>query len=129
MVIRTDLPPDVVAQGSKKTLDEARENGVRNSGGTLKEEKEIELDGNPGREMVLDLPDSRIRGGGIYKSRIYLVGQTHYQVITASPKARERSEEMKAFLNSFRLERDKPGRQTEGSAKEQSPPKCDQAIR
>ena len=33
--------------------------GSANSGGTLMEEKEIELGDHPGREMVLDLPDSR----------------------------------------------------------------------
>jgi hypothetical protein len=103
LVMRSDLPPDAIAGGARKTLDEARDAGVQKSGGTLRQEREIELDGHPGREMVLDLPDSRVRGGGIYRTRIYLVGRTHYQAITLSSKARERPEEMKAFLDSFRL--------------------------
>ena len=48
MMIRSDLPPEAVAGGAKKTLDEARDSGIKNSRGTLKEEKEIELDGYPG---------------------------------------------------------------------------------
>jgi hypothetical protein len=111
MVIRTELPPAVVAGGPRKTLDEARDKGVRKSGGTLREEKEIEMNGHPGRELVLDLPDSRFRGGAIYKTRIYLVGRTQYQVITASSKAKERPGQMKAFLESFRLEVHEPRRQ------------------
>ena len=103
IVSRTELQPEAIAGGPKKTLDEARDKGVRNSRGKLVEEKEIELAGHPGREIVLDLPDSRVRGGGIYRSRIYLVGRIHYQVVTLSPKARERPEEMKAFLESFQL--------------------------
>jgi hypothetical protein len=117
MVIRSELPPDAVAGGAKMTLDEARERGVQKSGGTLREEREIVLDGHPGREMVLDLPDSQVRGGGIYRARIYLVGRTHYQVLAMAPKARERSEEINAFLNSFRLEVDKPASQGDRGTK------------
>ncbi len=106
MVLRSDLPPEVDVKDVKKLLDEARDQGVKNSRGKLKSEKEIELDGNPGREMVLDLPDSRVKGGGIYKSRIYLVGHTHFQVAAMVPKSEEDPEEIKAFLDSFRLKDD-----------------------
>jgi hypothetical protein len=118
MVIRSELPPDAVAGGPKKTLDDARDNGVRNSGGKLREEKEIELGGHPGREIILDLPDSRVRGGGIYRSRSYLVGTTHYQVITVSPKAAARPDEMTAFLKSFRLNEVKQEQQGDGGTKQ-----------
>jgi hypothetical protein len=89
LVFRSGLPPDAVTGDARKVLDEARDAGVRNSRGTLKEEKEIQLDGHPGRDMLLDLPESRMRGGGIYRARVYLVGRTHYQVATLSSKARE----------------------------------------
>jgi hypothetical protein len=103
VVVRSVLPPAAVAGSPKTVLDEARDDGVKNSGGTLKEEKEIELDGHPGREMILELPDSRIRGGGIYRTRIYLVGRTHYQVIAASSKAKDQPRQVAAFLESFKL--------------------------
>jgi len=106
MVMRSDLPPDTVAKDPKKVLDEARDNGVRNSGGTLREEKEIKLDGKPGREMLLDLPPSKVKGGGIYRSRVYLIGRTHFQVMTMAPKSRENAVETKAFLDSFRFKGD-----------------------
>ena len=48
LMTRSELPPEAVAGGAKKTLDEARDAGIKNSRGTLKEEKEIELDGYPG---------------------------------------------------------------------------------
>jgi len=108
LVIRSELPPDTVAKDPKEVLDEARENGVRNSGGTLGEEKEIELDGKPGREMLLDLPPAKASGGRIYRARVYLVGRTHFQVITLAPKSQENPGEMKAFLDSFRLKSDLP---------------------
>ncbi len=73
---------------------------MKNSGGTLKSEKKIVLDGHPGREMVLELPDSKVHGGGTYRSRLYLAGRIHYQVTTLSPKSNERPAEMKAFLES-----------------------------
>ena len=106
MVLRSDLPPEVDVKDVKKLLDDARDQGVKNSRGKLTSEKEIELDGNPGREMILDLPDSRVKGGGIYKSRIYLVGHTHFQVAAMAPISDENPEELKAFLDSFRLKDD-----------------------
>jgi hypothetical protein len=39
-----------------------------------------------------------------------LVGRIHYQVVALTAKARERPEEMKAFLDSFRLDVNKPAR-------------------
>jgi len=103
MIMISELPPDTLKRNAKEVLDEARDKGVQNSRGTLREEKEIELGGFPGREMILDLPDSRVRGGGIYRTRLYLVGRTHYQVITLSSKAKAKSNVMSAFLDSFRL--------------------------
>jgi hypothetical protein len=103
LVIRSDLPPKVDVTDAKKLLDDARDKGVKNSGGTLRDEKEIELDGHPGREMTLELPDSKVKGGGIYKTRIYLVGHAHLQVITLAPKSEANLKEINAFLDSFRL--------------------------
>jgi hypothetical protein len=88
-------------------LDEAWDKGVRKAGGTLKSEKEIEMDGRPGRELVVELAESRVPGGGILRSRIYLVGRTQYQAVAMSPKAKVRSGEMEAFLESFRLKGEK----------------------
>src|SRR5215471_17233028 len=103
MIIRSDVPASVLAKGPKKVLDEARDQGVKKAGATLREEKAIELDGHPGREMVLDVPESRTRPAGIYRSRVYLVGRTHYSVIAFSSKSGDRSKEITSFLDSFRL--------------------------
>ena len=50
-------------------------------------------------------------GGGIYRSRIYLVGQTHYQVMTVSSTSKEKPKVTSSFLDSFKFKRD------EGKAK------------
>ena len=101
-------PPAVAVAGNPKAvLDEARDAGVKNANGSLEEEKEIEQDGHPGREMTMELPDSRIRGGGIYRSRIDLIGRIHYLVAAVSSKTNDRPSQVKAFLESFHLEGDR----------------------
>ncbi len=120
MVMVSELPPDTLKKNVKELLDEARDKGVQNSRGTLREEKEIELNGFPGREMVLDLPESRMRGGGIYRGRIYLVGRLHYQAISLVPKPKAKSDVMGAFLDSFRLKDRNTKREGDGAEKRQS---------
>jgi hypothetical protein len=106
IISRTEYPPGVVDGDPKKVLDEARDVGVRNCEGTLREEKEIALAGHPGREMIVDVPESRMprgSGGGVFRARVFLIGPTHYSVGVLSSKAREKPEEVKAFMDSFRF--------------------------
>ncbi len=102
----TEFSEGVLKQNAKEVLDDARETGVKKSGGTLREEREIKLNDSPGREMTIDLPDSKLRGGGIFRSRVYLVGRTHYQVAAMSTKANDNPNVKRAFLNSFQLKRE-----------------------
>jgi hypothetical protein len=102
----SEFPRGALKENAKEVLDEARDIGVQKSKGTQREEKEIELDDFPGREMVLDLPESRMRGSGIYLARIFLVGQTHFQVVTLSSKSNEKPNVRRAVLHSFKLKRD-----------------------
>jgi hypothetical protein len=102
----TECSPGVLKQNANEVLDDARDNGVKKSGGTLREERKIKLNEFPGREMTIDLPDSKLRGGGIFKSRVYLVGRTHYQVAAMSTIANENPNVQRAFLNSFQLKRE-----------------------
>ena len=102
----TEFSQGVLKQNTKEVLDDARDNGVKKSGGTLREEREIKLNDSPGREMTVDLPESKLRGGGVFKSRVYLVGRTHYQVAAMSTRANENPNVQRAFLNSFQLKRE-----------------------
>jgi hypothetical protein len=67
----------------------------------LVEDRLISLDGNPGREVVVEQSEQVL-----VKARIYVVGQRLYQVIVIAPKAKGFPPEAAAFLDSFRLLRD-----------------------
>jgi len=78
-----------------KRLDYAREGAVNSSGGTLKSETKRELDGHPGRDVVI-VKDSEV----VVRTRIYLVKNRLYQVMTLGKVPAKESD---AFLDSFRL--------------------------
>jgi hypothetical protein len=94
--------PDAV----KLLLDRGREGGLASSGGKLKSEKDIKLNGFSGREWLVDLP-----GGLSATARAYWVKRQLYQLIfVAIPKANEGPEAIKVrqdlankFFESFTL--------------------------
>lgn len=86
---------DVKKATIAKRLDQARDGAVESARGTLKSEKAIELEGHPGRELVIE-KDKEI----IARTRIFLVKNRLYQVMAlGSVPAKEAS----SFLESFRL--------------------------
>jgi hypothetical protein len=78
-----------------KRLDYARDGAVSSSGGILKSEAKCELDGNPGRDIVI-VKDGEV----IVRTRIYLVENRLYQVMTLGKVPAKVAD---AFLDSFRL--------------------------
>jgi hypothetical protein len=67
------------------------------------DERPTSLDGYPGWQYTLELPESKLPGGGIYKARAYLVKQRLYQVVAVTPKADAPSKDAEEFVQSFRL--------------------------
>ena len=81
-----------------KRLDQARDGAVEKSGGKLRGEKKIELDGQPGREIVIEN-----NGEVIAKMRIYLVQRRLYQVMVLGNEPTFKSKDVGTFLDSFRV--------------------------
>ena len=101
--------PDEITDAAriKDLLDGGRDGGLSSTGGRLKSEKEIKLNGFFGREWLVDLP-----GGISTIARAYWVKRSLYQIvfISESPVANESAEAAAArqelaarFLNSFTL--------------------------
>jgi ABC-type glycerol-3-phosphate transport system substrate-binding protein len=100
VVAYSDYPMDVVqSKGAQIILDGARDGAVTNTGGTLLEEQDIEIQGYPGRQLKVKSPD----GEGIAQARMYLVGNRLYQIFVASPTADSGSPDIPKYLESFRL--------------------------
>ena len=78
----------------------AIDGAVKNCGGKLLSEKEIQLNGYSGREVRIDYQD----GLAVIKMRMYLVGSTIYiQQVIIKP-AKENNKNQQRFFDSFKLE-------------------------
>jgi hypothetical protein len=77
----------------------ARQGMIANSpGASMVGEKEITLDGNPGRETVLKAPDK-----GTLVVRMYAVRPRIYLLFTGGKNFQPTSPEIEKFFSSFRL--------------------------
>lgn len=99
----SDYPEDVVKQSDPENmLDGSRNGAVSNVNGKLVLESKVSLDGNPGREIVIDAKTGAGQDATV-KARIYLVGSRLYQVMVIGPKGQISSADMDEFLQSFKL--------------------------
>ena len=103
MIGYSDYPEDIIKQNDpQKLLDGGRDGAVSNVNGKLDSELKIDLDGNPGRALVISAKAGNDQDATI-KARIYLVGNRLYQVMMVAPKGEVSSSEMDEFLKSFKL--------------------------
>jgi hypothetical protein len=103
VVAFSDYPPQMVAQSEPEMLlNSSRDGAVNNLGGTLVSEEVIDLEGYPGRSLVIKADDETNKPT-IISSRIYLVDNRLYQVLVVSPEGQEIQESSKTFLESFDL--------------------------
>ena len=97
-----DIPERLNAAGkTEKLLNGARDGAA--SKGTIREEKKIALDGNPGREIVIDSPN-----GIASRMRIYLVKNRFYQTLVSVRKGKENDADVFKMLDSFKLTENDP---------------------
>ena len=106
MMSYADFPEPVTdPQTIKAMLDGARDNALAKTGGRLKEEKEIKLDGRPGRDWFVGFP------GGLARARAYWDTQRFYQQVVLMSEGKDAAAEsrreatMRKFLESFALTR------------------------
>ena len=98
-----DYPESIIQKISPQViLDGARNGMVSNINGKLISETKIALEGNPGRELLIDV----LAGKGqemTLKTRIFLVKNRLFQIMWLAPKGRASIIEMDAFLQSLKL--------------------------
>jgi hypothetical protein len=105
MVIQTDYPAESISSDDTAMLPaffrNAIDGGVANAKGKLVFEKEIKFNGYPGREIKIEMADSKSTTPVHLTSRIFLVKNRMYmmQVITR----KEGNASIKKFWDSFAL--------------------------
>jgi hypothetical protein len=103
MAMYADYPPSVM-KGDRgeieRMIDGARDGALHSAGARLVEEKPIKLDGNFGRELVLEKQDRSM----VSRMRVYVVGARLYtvQALSASGLAMP-DPDAERFLDSFKL--------------------------
>lgn len=97
-VIYSDYPASVANADPQKVLDGGRDGAVAEMKGRLLQEQNITIQGHPGRELHIEIPQ------GMVKARIYLVGVRLYQILSVSTKEMISPEDTEKFFSSFRLE-------------------------
>ncbi|MEM1309923.1 MAG: hypothetical protein AAF892_02900 [Cyanobacteria bacterium P01_D01_bin.71] len=104
VVAYSDYPLEMVREiDPQELLDSSRDGAVANLGGTLETEEAIDLDGNPGRSLVISTEANQAQPATI-NSRIYLVDNRLYQILVVTPEGTDATESSAAFLDSFNLE-------------------------
>lgn len=103
VVAYSDYPPDLVAQNDPTTLlDGSRDGAVSNVGGTLINEDTIDLEGNPGRSLIIDTQTETGEAATVH-ARLYLVDNRLYQVLVVVPQTAAEQVNVSTFLDSFTL--------------------------
>ncbi len=99
----SDYPKAVLEKLTpEKMLSDGVKGGIAKIRGTKKSEKNINLDGYPGKEYTFTIPSSRIPGGGKGKARMYMVENRLYQILALGKKSAPEADFNK-FLDSFEL--------------------------
>jgi hypothetical protein len=101
--IFTDYPDSLISSDKKEILSDFFRNSiagsVNNVKGKLLSEKNIEINGFPGREIKVDYRE----GMAIIKTRIYLVKNRLYIIQTITETRNGSNKSIDKFMDSFRL--------------------------
>jgi hypothetical protein len=97
-----DFPADLMATADVNAmLDSAVDGAITNSNATLDSQSNIELDGNPGREVT---GSAKIAGqDAVLKGRIYMIGNRLIQAIIVAPKGQIKDQDVTKYLESVKL--------------------------
>lgn len=100
MIVTLQFPSEVSAElgGREELLELGRQDFLAASEGQIQSERELRLDGYPGIELEV-LPPK----GAIVKGRVFATNSGIYQVSAHVPKARVTSDDVRKFLESFKL--------------------------
>jgi hypothetical protein len=98
-----DYPEAVLKQDPKRLIDGKRDAIVAGMGGKLLDQRALKQDEYPGQEIAAEMPD-----GSVYKARMFLVRRRLYLAAAVVPEAQADSEDVKTFLDSFKVTTDEP---------------------
>lgn len=101
IVSYNDYPAAVTSAAPQTLLDGAQSGAIAQVNGTLVNDKNINLSGNPGKEYVANVKTPQ--GDAVAKARIYLVKTRLYQTLAIVPKNEADSPDAIKFLDSFKL--------------------------
>ncbi|MCI0456986.1 MAG: DUF1559 domain-containing protein [Gemmataceae bacterium] len=99
------VPPDKVAAGSESRVLEATIQGtVKNlRGAKINEQKDISLQGHPGRTVTVEIP-----GKAVLQIRVYVARGVIYQMLVGGPGKMAFSADADRFLQSLKIEAGAP---------------------
>jgi hypothetical protein len=93
-----DYPQATIDQrGPEAMLDADRDSFVKAVKGKILSEKKVKLDGNPGRDIMIEGASAN------FQLREYLVGRRLYQIVSGGAKEAINSPANKSFHESFKL--------------------------
>jgi hypothetical protein len=96
--------PDVERRPTPEAVyGAARDRLVRRLKGRVVADRAVTLDGIAGRELQVEIPESRVAGGGILWARSFLSQRRLYQFTFEAPKSAPYPEGRDAFFNSLHL--------------------------
>ncbi|MDQ3817403.1 MAG: hypothetical protein M3362_06900 [Acidobacteriota bacterium] len=101
----TDYPNVSKNVSTKMLLDFAAQGAVNNSGATMLSKKEITLGGYQGIEVEMDVPASKIPGGGKATCRIYWASPRIYILFVGGSTSSGVYESRSKFLDSFMIKK------------------------
>ncbi len=107
MVTANELPATFpmgpFSVSAQDRLAGAVEGTLKSGGGKLVDQKDVSLLGHPGKEIIVEVPEAKVAGGGTYQARIFVVGRKFYQVAIAAPKDQFPHEIAREVFDSFAL--------------------------
>lgn len=105
-----DYSPELVKRlGAERIRLSATTGELHSLKGSLHRSSNVALaDGTPGVEVVFAVPPGTVPGGAVAKSRVFVVGNRLYQVITLQASDELNSAEADKVLRSFALEKNAP---------------------
>jgi hypothetical protein len=102
-IVYADYPETMVTSSNRdKIVESAARGAVSNVNGKLIASNKVSVSGNPGREVVAQIKSGNGQEGTL-KSRVFLVKNRLYQVMTIAAQSEAGSAELDNFLTSFKL--------------------------
>ncbi|MES2732807.1 MAG: TraB/GumN family protein [Bacteroidota bacterium] len=111
-----NFPPGFIIKQEKTYMDELIQSTVKRVNGVLDKEENISVQGYPGRDFQISIPDNDF----LYQSRVFIRGARPYVLVAVSSKRNASSPDVAQFFRSVTLTPfQKPSWQTYTLAKQQ----------